>query len=338
MLVDRAKIYVLGGKGGNGCQSLYKDLYNRRGTPDGGDGGDGGSVVIVSDTNLQTLLDFRYNQHYKAAKGKHGSSNNKYGRSGADRVMKVPVGTIIRDVDTDLIVRDLKEPGESVIVARGGSGGKGNRKLEIATEGEEGETRTLLLELKLVADVGIIGLPNAGKSTLICRISKSHSKVANYPFTTRSPQLGVVKYHDTSFVVADMPGLIKGAHEGRGLGDQFLRHIERTSVLVHVVDMVPGEGEDPVENYKTLEKELELYSQSVYAKPRVIVANKMDMPGARESLERFVSEASEKVWSISALRGDGLKELIDHIYTRIEDVKEEAEKSCCQGWDESPDG
>ncbi|MFC1548998.1 GTPase ObgE [Candidatus Omnitrophota bacterium] len=326
MLIDQAKIYVIGGKGGDGCQSLYKDVFHRKGVPDGGDGGGGGDVIIQSDSNLQTLLDFKYNQHYRAEKGKNGSSNKKYGKRGNGRLVKVPVGTIIKDDETDLVIRDLSVSGEKVIVAKGGTGGIGNAKRRATTKGEEGETRTLTLELKLVADVGIIGFPNAGKSTIVTRISKSHSKIAPYPFTTKSPKLGVVTVDDDAFVVADMPGLIEGAHEGRGLGDRFLRHIERTSVLVHIVDMVPADNSDPVENFNKLENELRLYSEEVYCKPRVIAANKMDMPGAGENFRKFSGTIGDKVWPISALNGKGLKELVINTYKKVKDVKEKAEE------------
>ncbi|MBD3295788.1 MAG: GTPase ObgE, partial [Candidatus Omnitrophica bacterium] len=236
MLIDQAKIYVSGGKGGKGCQSLYKDIFNRKGVPDGGDGGDGGNVVIACDSNLQTLLDFRYQQHYNARKGANGGPNKKAGRRGEDLVIRAPAGTLIKDADTDLVMKDLLVPGERVVVARGGSGGMGNARRREAEPGDEGEQKTLLLELKLVADVGIVGLPNAGKSTLVSCMSRARSKIAPYPFTTRSPILGVVTYHEHSFVVSDMPGLIEGAHSGKGLGDRFLRHIERTGILVHLVD------------------------------------------------------------------------------------------------------
>ncbi|MEA3488829.1 MAG: GTPase ObgE [Candidatus Omnitrophota bacterium] len=336
MLIDQAKIYVSGGKGGKGCQSLFKDIFHRKGIPDGGDGGNGGSVIVKSDSNLHTLLDFRYNQHYRAGNGKHGGSNKKYGARGEDRIVKVPAGTILKDAGNDLIIRDLAKVGEQVTVARGGPGGKGSAKLKTASPGEPGEARTLLLELKLVADAGIVGFPNAGKSTLVCRISKAHSKIAAYPFTTRNPILGVVKLDDETFVVADMPGLIEGAHEGRGLGDRFLRHIERTTVLVHLVDIAPLDGTDPVENYCKLEKEIELYSEKVYAKPRIISANKMDLPGASGNLKRLEDAAGKKVWPVSALKGEGLPELVGAIYGKIKDVKEKIEKDNGQDRDESP--
>ncbi|RKY42980.1 MAG: GTPase ObgE [Candidatus Makaraimicrobium thalassicum] len=338
MLIDHAKIYVSGGSGGNGCQSLHKDLFHRKGVPDGGDGGDGGGVIIESNSNLHTLLDFRYNPHHRAGNGRHGGSNKKFGKRGKDHLAKVPVGTIIRDAENNLVVRDLARPGERVLVAKGGAGGKGNAKLRIATPGEMGESKVLLLELKLMADAGIVGFPNAGKSTLVSRISKAHSKIAPYPFTTRAPMLGVVKFYDETFVVADMPGLIEGAHAGRGLGDRFLRHIERTTVLVHVVDIVPVDGSDPAENYFKLEKELELYGGDVSGKPRVIAANKMDMPGAAEGLKKFTRIIEKTVWPISALNGKGLAELVGAIYGEIEDVRKQAEENNGQGRDEGPYG
>ncbi|MFH1665937.1 MAG: Obg family GTPase CgtA [Candidatus Omnitrophota bacterium] len=326
MLIDHAKIYVAGGNGGKGCQSVYRDVFHRKGIPDGGDGGSGGDVVVESSPNFHTLLDFKYNQHHRAGNGKHGGSNKKYGRGGKDLVLQVPVGTILKDADTDLIIRDLAFPGERVIVASGGAGGKGSAKLRIATPGETGVARTIILELKLVADAGIIGFPNAGKSTLISRISKSHSKIAPYPFTTREPKLGVVKFHDETFTAADMPGLIEGAHAGRGLGDRFLRHIERTVVLVHVVDMSPVDGTDPVDNYFKLEKELELYGESVNLKQRIVVASKMDMPDSAENLEKFRIAVGGDVYPISALNGEGLDGLITAIYWKIKYAREKTEE------------
>ncbi|MDD4956698.1 MAG: GTPase ObgE [Candidatus Omnitrophica bacterium] len=317
MLIDHAKIYVSGGRGGNGCQSLYKDKYQRKGTPDGGDGGDGGNVVVESDPNLNTLLDFRYNQHHNAGNGKHGGSNTKIGKRGQDRVLKVPPGTIIIDASNGLVMRDLVSVGESVIVAKGGSGGRGNARKCEATPGEPGEEKTIIFELKLVADVGIIGFPNAGKSTLVSRISRARSKIAPYPFTTKDPHLGVVSLYEDTFVVADMPGLIEGAHQGKGLGDRFLRHIERTRVLVHLVDMQPVDGSDPLENFKKLEQELKAYDEDVFNKPRVIAGSKMDLPGADKELERFSKEVGDKVFPVSAVSGYGVKDLLDEIYHKV---------------------
>lgn len=333
MLIDHAKIYVYAGAGGNGCNSLYKDMFNRRGVRDGGDGGDGGNIIFETDPNLTTLLDFKYNQHYRAGRGAHGGSNKKVGKRGVDLIIKVPLGTVIKDAGSDLVIRDLSHLGESVIAARGGQGGRGNAKKDEATEGSPGEKKTLILDLKLMADAGIIGFPNAGKSTLVSRISKSQSKIAAYPFTTKSPKLGVVKIFDDTFVVSDMPGLIEGAHEGKGLGDRFLRHIERTSVLVHVVDLVPLDGTDPAENFFKLENELKLYNEDVYNKPRVVAANKMDSPGAEEALEAFRDKTGKEVYPVSALAGNGLEELIKEIYREIKNVKERSEESNDKSWD-----
>ena len=338
MLIDQAKIYVSGGKGGDGCRSLFKDLFHRRGIPDGGDGGRGGDVIIRSDENLNTLLNFRYNQHHSAAKGKHGGSTRKFGKNGEDLVLKVPVGTIIRNAEDNLIMRDMVFAGEEVIVSKGGAGGLGSAKVVPATQGKEPEAKTLLLELKLASDAGLIGLPNAGKSTLISKIAKSHSKIAPYPFTTKEPKLGVVKFFDNTFVVADMPGLIEGAHAGRGLGDRFLRHIERTRVLVHVVDIVPLDGSDPIENYLKLEKELKLYNLEVYAKPRVLAASKIDISGADENLEKFKKSVDVKVWAISAVTGKGIKELTGAIYGEIKNVKKKTEENNDQNWYAGSDG
>jgi GTPase len=336
MLIDQAKIYVEGGSGGKGCRSLFKDIFNRRGIPDGGPGGPGGDVIFQADPNLQTLLDFRYNQHYRAERGAHGGSNHKFGRRGKDLLVKVPEGTILIDAENSLIIKDLSSPGARVIAVKGGAGGRGNSKNLDSTEGEPGEKKTILLELKLVADAGIIGIPNAGKSTLVSRISRSHSKIAPYPFTTKSPKLGVVRFGGEDFVVADMPGLIEGAHSGRGLGDRFLRHIERTSVLVHVVDILPIDGSDPAENFHLLENELKLYSEKVYRKPRVIAANKMDLPGAEENLKKFIEKVPGEVYPISGVSGEGIKELIPGIHRKIKDAKrEKIEKDNGEGGYES---
>lgn len=338
MLIDHAKIYVIGGTGGKGCSSLFKDIFNRMGIPDGGNGGDGGDVVLEGSSQLQTLLDFRYNPHHKAKGGKHGGSNHKVGKRGEDLVLRIPLGTIVIDAESGLAIKDIVKDGERVIAAKGGKGGKGNAGRKEATPGEEGESKTLILELKLVADVGIIGFPNAGKSTLVSRISKAHSKIAPYPFTTKNPVLGVVVLgDDASFVAADMPGLIEGAHAGKGLGDKFLRHIERTLVLVHLVDLAPVDGSDPYGNYLKIEKELELYGEGVHDKPRVVAGNKIEMPGARENLEAFRKAAGVKVHGISALTGEGLKELVAAIYEEISDVRQKYQEDDGEGWDEGPD-
>lgn len=340
MLIDQAKIYVEGGGGGKGCRSFFKDIFHRKGVPDGGPGGSGGDVVFQADPNLHTLLDFRYNQHYKAGRGAHGGSNHKFGKRGKDLLVRVPAGTVLVDAASALVIKDLAAPGDKVLVARGGAGGRGNSKNLESAEGEPGESKTVLLELKLVADAGIIGLPNAGKSTLVSRISKSHSKIAPYPFTTKSPKLGVVSMGGESFVVADMPGLIEGAHSGKGLGDRFLRHIERTSVLVHVVDIMPLDGSDPTENFNLLENELKLYAQAVSEKPRIVVANKMDLSGAEEKLKEFIKNVPDhQVYPISGVSGEGIKELIPAIHRKIEDVKrKKLEEDNRESGDESPYG
>jgi GTP-binding protein len=326
MFVDHAKIYVSGGKGGNGCHSFHKDKYHRKGVPDGGDGGNGGNVIIECDASLSTLLDFRYRQHHRADNGKHGGSNNKYGRNGSDSVLKVPPGTIIIDRDTGLVVRDLTSPGESVIAAKGGKGGIGNNKREAATEGDPGEDKVLILELKLLADAGIVGFPNAGKSTLVSALSRSRTKIAGYPFTTKEPRLGVVRYDDDSFVVADMPGLIEGAHHGRGLGDRFLRHIERTQVIVHLVDIAPFDGTDPFDNFVKLEEELKSYSKKLYNKPRIIAAGKIDLLADDRFLRSFTERLGRPVYPLSSVTGKGLKEFIAGLYGSIKKVRED-EKS-----------
>jgi GTPase len=330
MLIDQAKIYVEGGGGGKGCRSLFKDIFHRKGMPDGGPGGPGGDVIFQADTNLHTLLDFRYNQHYRAGRGAHGGSNHKFGKKGSDLLVKVPAGTVLVDADSALVIKDLAAPGDRVLVAKGGAGGKGNSRKQEATDGDPGEKKTVLLELKLVADAGVIGLPNAGKSTLVSRVSRSHSKIAPYPFTTKSPKLGVVSLDGGHFVIADMPGLIEGAHSGKGLGDRFLRHIERTSVLVHVVDMLPLDGSDPAENFYLLENELKLYAESVYSKPRILAANKVDIPEARENLEEFIKKVPLEVFPISGVSVEGLEELLPAIYGKIKDVKQKkAEENNC---------
>ncbi len=337
MLIDHAKIYVIAGAGGDGCRSLFKDIFNRKGIPDGGDGGSGGSVIITADPHLHTLLDFKFNRHFKADRGKHGGSNKKNGKRGKILVVRVPVGTIVKDALEDIVLRDLAKPGESFIVAKGGDGGIGTAKKREATAGKSGEEKTLILELKLLADVGIIGFPNAGKSTIVSSISKIHTKIADYPFTTKSPKLGVVKYNEDSFVVADMPGLIEGAHTGKGLGDKFLRHIERTFILVHVVDACPIDGSDPYENYVKLEKELQLYDEKLYNKPRIVAVNKMDLTGAEESLEILKKKIDMDITAISAVKREGLNELIAKMYRRLKNAKKELEENSGEDWDESPD-
>jgi GTP-binding protein len=322
MFYDKSKIYVKGGDGGNGCMAFRREKYVPEGGPWGGDGGRGGEVVLTADEGLRTLVDFRYQRHYKAGRGQHGMGKNMHGRSGDDLVLRVPVGTVVRDAETGRFIGDLTVNGQELVVARGGRGGRGNARFatminkapKMAEKGEPGQELWLSLELKLLADVGLVGLPNAGKSSLIANISSARPKVADYPFTTIVPNLGMVRVDEgSSFVVADIPGLIEGAHTGTGLGHEFLRHVERTRVLVHVLD-VSGSGEegDPVRNFGIINRELSLYNPKLAEKPMLVAANKMDMPGAGENLELLKSSLGDtyKIFPISALTGEGVDSLV----------------------------
>ncbi|OGX29485.1 MAG: hypothetical protein A3F87_04490 [Omnitrophica WOR_2 bacterium RIFCSPLOWO2_12_FULL_51_24] len=321
MFVDTAKIEVKAGHGGDGCSSLYKDRYSRYPVTNGGPGGNGGNVVIRANENIHTLLDFQYRRHFKAHKGENGSSNNKNGKTGEDCVIEVPVGTIVKDFDKGHILRDLTASGESFIVAKGGLGGRGNASKKPATKGEPGEEKILQLELKLIADCGLLGFPNAGKSSLISFISKAKPKIAAYPFTTKEPVLGIVEYDpDRHFKIADIPGLIEGAHEGKGLGHKFLRHIDRTKLLIHIIDMAGVDGRDPVEDYKILNNELKQYGGHVEKKPQVLVANKMDLPEAEANLKRFKEKTKRDIIPISAKTGDGTKELVEVIVKKLDEI------------------
>lgn len=317
MFIDSAKIYVKAGSGGRGCTSFYRDKYARKGIPDGGDGGKGADITVRADRNLYTLLDYKYNRHFYGKHGVHGSGNNKRGRDAEGILIRVPPGTVIKDVNIDCVLRDLDHDGDEVIVALGGKGGSGNRHRREATEGKPGEERELLFDLKLIAEVGVIGFPNAGKSTLISNISNAHPKIAPYPFTTKSPVLGVVRRHQKHFVIADIPGLIEGSSHGRGLGDKFLRHVERTKILIHLVDVSGFEGRDPVKDYKIINAELKDFSSDVAKKPQIIAANKMDIEGAQANLARFKKAVKKKVYPISALNKEGLEDLIEAIAKRV---------------------
>lgn len=310
MFIDTTRIHLKAGSGGNGCNSFHKDKIQRRGRPNGGEGGDGGDVVITSDQNIQTLLDFQYRRHFKAEPGGHGSSNHKKGRRGKNCIIRVPPGTVILNRETREVLRDLADNNQSVIVARGGKGGSGNGRFRLAGDGGAGEEKEVFLELKLIAEVGIIGFPNAGKSTLISKLSNTRPKIASYPFTTKEPMLGVVKTEEKDFVIADIPGLIKGAHRGRGLGDKFLRHIERTKVLLHLVDMAAVDGRDPVNDYHSLNEELGLYNKRLLKKTQIVACNKMDLPEAAVNLEKFKSKINNKIYPVSALKDEGLDELL----------------------------
>jgi len=318
--VDEARIFVKAGDGGKGCESFYRDRHMRYPRPDGGDGGEGGDIVFQADQGIQTLLDFRFKQHYQAGRGGHGSSKGKKGRSALDLVLRVPCGTILKDHTTGLQIKDLADHGASVVVARGGKGGIGNKNNRTPTPPGSGEERTVHLELKLIADVGLVGLPNVGKSTLISAISKVRSKIGRYPFTTRQPVLGVVEGEARSFIVADLPGLIEGAHTGKGLGDRFLKHAERTRVIVHVIDISGSEGRDPLDDYAVIQNELNLYSDRLIHKHRLVVANKIDIPSSREHLKRFKKKYKKvEMIGVSALEEKNLKVLIARLSDLVSD-------------------
>jgi len=335
--IDETKIRVVAGNGGPGCVSFYRAKFVRRGPPDGGNGGHGGDVVAEADGQLTTLLDLRYRKECKASPGKRGADADCNGRRGDDCVIRVPVGTLIRDVATGDLVADLKTPGERAVVAAGGRGGKGNahfasstnRSPHFAQPGEPGEERELEIELRLLADVGIIGLPNAGKSTLIAAISAVRPKIADYPFTTLVPNLGVVGYGEgKSFVVADIPGLIEGAHQGHGLGDKFLRHVMRTRVLIHLIDASQIDEADPLREWKTINRELELFDPELGDKPQIVVANKVDLPEGREKaklLAKKLPMAFRPLHVISAATTEGVQPLVQLVGWRLDALRQQGE-------------
>ena len=323
MFVDQVDILVTAGAGGDGCSAMHKEPHNRYPRPSGGPGGDGGDVLVLADPQLATLLDFHFRHEFRAERGRHGSGNGKTGRRGADALVRVPTGTVIYNAETGHLLRDLVHPADSLIVARGGTGGSGNiDKPHRATPGKPGEQRRLRLELKLIADVGLVGFPNAGKSSLLARLSTARPKIAPYPFTTRAPVLGVVSAgEEGSFVACDIPGLIEGAHEGKGLGIQFLRHIERTKLLVHVVDMASVDGRDPVESFMKVNDELAAHNPILSQRPQMVAANKMDLPEAREALERFRTAVTVPVYPISCATTAGLSELVQVIRSRLQQLE-----------------
>lgn len=320
MFIDEVKIYVKAGDGGNGCLAFRREKFVPRGGPSGGDGGRGGDIIFVASQHHNTLLHFRYNPEHKADRGRHGEGSQRTGRDGKSLEVPVPVGTVVYDAETGETLHDFTRPGERFTVAKGGRGGRGNQHFATPThqapteheEGKPGEERTLRLELKLLADVGLVGFPNAGKSTLISRISAAKPKIANYPFTTLEPNLGVVDFDGRTFVVADIPGLIEGAHQGHGLGIQFLRHVERTRLLVHLVDVSEFSGRDPVEDFRVIMHELASFSESMAHKPMVVVATKMDVAQDLErveNLEKTARDAGLEFFKISAVTGEGIDRL-----------------------------
>lgn len=333
MFVDQVKIYVKGGDGGNGMVAFRREKYVPKGGPAGGDGGKGADVIFEVEEGLRTLMDFRYNRHFKAPRGEHGMSKNQHGKNAKDMIVKVPPGTVVTDAETNAVIADLTEHGQRAVIARGGRGGRGNSRFatpanpapELSEHGEPGQEREVILELKLLADVGLVGFPSVGKSTLLSVVSSAKPKIADYHFTTLVPNLGMVETEDgRSFVMADLPGLIEGAHSGVGLGHQFLRHIERTRVIVHVIDMAAVEGRDPYEDYMTINRELEEYNLRLTERPQIIVANKMDMPGAEENLAEFKKKLTDEhqIFAISALTKKGLRELLFAVADRLDETPE----------------
>ena len=330
MFIDEAKITVSSGKGGNGCASFRREKFVAAGGPDGGDGGKGGDIIFeaVSDTN--TLAEFRFHRIFKAENGSDGSGNRSFGKKGEDLIIPVPVGTVITEAQSGLVIVDMAQDGQREVLLKGGKGGKGNQHFatptmqipQYAQPGQEGKTLELILELKVLADVGLLGYPNAGKSTFLSHVSNAKPKIADYPFTTLTPQLGVVQLnYGKTLVIADIPGLIDGAADGVGLGHEFLRHLERTRVLIHLVDAAGVDGRDPVEDIENINRELALYSDELAALPQVIGANKIDLPDSElfmEELEEYGKEHGVKIFPISAYTGKGLKELLDEV-VRIRD-------------------
>lgn len=333
MFVDKAKIFIKGGKGGNGCVSFRREKYVPAGGPDGGDGGRGGSIIVEVDEGLRTLMDFRYKKKYVAENGENGSGKRMYGKDAKDLILKVPPGTIVRDAETNLIMADLVEHGQREVIAKGGKGGKGNSHFATATRQApnfaEGGTPSIekwvILELKLLADVGLVGFPNVGKSTILSTVTSAKPKIANYHFTTIRPNLGVVAVDRESFVLADIPGLIEGAHQGVGLGLEFLRHVERTKLLIHVVDVSGIEGRDPYEDFNKINEELKQYTEKLSKKPQVVVANKTDLLQSEEQFKSFeakMKELGHDVFAVSAATNKGLTELMRYVVKKLDEIED----------------
>lgn len=333
MFVDEVELYVIAGSGGDGCTAFRREKYVPMGGPFGGNGGRGSNIIFKVDEGLHTLLDLRYQKVIRGKKGENGRGKNQNGKGAEDIIVKVPQGTVITDLDTNLILADLKKKDDQVVVAKGGRGGRGNMAFKtqanpapnFSENGEPGEERHLKIELKLLADVGLVGLPSVGKSTIISKVSRSKPKIAAYHFTTLTPNLGVVRASNgKSFVMADLPGLIEGASVGEGLGDRFLRHIERTRVLLHVLDMSGSEMRDPYEDYQAINQELEKFNPKLMKRPMVILANKMDLPNAEENLKKFKEKVKDKkIFAITAMNGQGLQEVIDYLADLLDTIKEE---------------
>lgn len=336
MFVDKAKIYVKGGDGGDGLVAFRREKYVPEGGPAGGDGGKGGDVIFRVDEGLRTLMDFRYQRHFKAQRGEKGRNKSQHGANAENMIVRVPPGTVVIDDDTQEVLADLTRHGQQIVVARGGRGGRGNIRFatpnnpapELAEHGEEGQERWVVLELKVMADVGLVGFPSVGKSTLLSVVSAAKPKIGAYHFTTITPNLGVVEVGDgRSFVMADLPGLIEGAHEGVGLGHEFLRHVERTRLIVHVVDMAGSEGRDPFEDWQKINDELRQYNADLEKRPQIVAANKMDMPEAAEHLAKFREEVAKvrgdlEILPISSLTRQGIQELLYRVSDLLEQIPE----------------
>ena len=335
MFVDYAKIIIKSGDGGNGAATFRREKYVAAGGPDGGDGGKGGDVYFEVDPNANTLIDFRFTKKFKAENGQNGSGGHKYGKSGQDIIVKVPVGTIVKDAETGKVIVDMSKEGQKELILKGGRGGKGNSHFATSTrqaprfaiDGEPGKEKEIILELKLLADVGLVGFPNVGKSTILSRVTKATPKIADYHFTTIDPNLGVVKTeHGDSFVLADIPGIIEGASEGVGLGIQFLRHVERTRLLLHVLDVAGTEGRDPIDDFNKIKEELKKYSEKLAKRKQIIVANKIDSMQDDENykaLEKLAKENDLEIYKISAVTGEGLNELFNHVAKIIKTLPKE---------------
>ena len=335
MFVDRAKIYIKSGKGGDGAVTFRREPYVPEGGPDGGDGGKGGDIVFVADRNLRTLMDFKYKKKYEAEAGQNGMKKKRFGKAGENLIIKVPLGTVIIDEASGLVMKDLTEDGESFIAAKGGKGGKGNTNFKnsvrqapnFAEAGGAAKERNVILELKLIADVGLVGFPNVGKSSLLAVATSAQPKIANYHFTTIDPNLGVVQIYDSSFVMADIAGIIEGASEGLGMGFKFLKHIERTKVLIHVVDVSGSEGRDPIEDFNKINKELEAYSPKILKKPQLVAANKIDMTSEDDpkylEFKEYVEGLGYKVFPMSAPLNIGVNEILSAAYNELVRIEQD---------------
>ena len=331
MFVDEVVIEASAGHGGDGCMAFRREKYIPMGGPFGGNGGKGGDIIFKADEGLRTLIDLRYQKHVKGEPGQNGSGKNKNGANAEDTIIKVPLGTTVKDNETGSIIGDLIHQGQEIIVAYGGRGGRGNVTLatksnpcpSFAERGEPGENRKIKVELRMLADVGLVGFPSVGKSTILSMITNANPKIASYHFTTLSPNLGVVSTKDYSYTIADLPGLIEGASTGLGLGIKFLKHIERTKIIAHVIDMSASEGRDPYEDYKTIRKELESFSPKLLEKPEIIIANKMDLPASKDNLKKIKEKISSPIYEISAINNQGLDKVIDALKELVKNTKEE---------------